>query len=260
MKSMNLFAKIFAGTALVTFASLALASYSAKKALAADPELLNRLQNKYNIKITGFSVTPSQAEMKNDWNIPGPVKNIKLASVSGELRIMSSTDGNLSIEAKGRLPLNADPNAKVLKVEIQGTEISIKDEEDVKDLSILIKIPQDVDNLSLSGVSGDVSIKNANANNLNFKSVSGDLVTENSDFNTVKTETVSGDIEASLLKPPTGSFESISGDVKLKFPASKKIKFNLKTLSGKIETNHPSAEEASEKIDVKTTSGDIEIE
>lgn len=259
MKSANIFSRVFVVTALTTAGLLAFTSYASKKALAADPDLLNRLQSKYNVKISGFGVTPSQDVTKDSWNLSGPIQKIKLATVSGDLRVAMSDSDALLIEAEGNLSEDAAEGARLLKIKTEDGSVSISDGRDVSNLSLMLKVPKNTQSLILNTVSGDVMLKNISVKEFGFNSVSGDLRAENVHFEAVRGGTVSGDVEISSNDPTEVKFESISGDIKLKLPTVQKSKFTLKSVSGEIQNSHPSTEGPHEVM-VKTTSGDIEIE
>lgn len=259
MKSFNLFSKVFVGTAILTIGFLSLASYSSKKAIAADPELLNRLQSKYNITISGFGITPSHIVTKDSWNFSGPIKKIKLATVDGDLRVTTADGNDLSIEVEGRLPKDAEKDERLLKIKTEDGEIRISDGRGVTKLRMLIKVPKDVESFSLGTVSGDVSMRNILVKEFEFNSVSGDLQAENVHFLKTTGVTVSGDMNLSNAEPGTVKFQSVSGDVMLKLASAQQSKFTLKTISGEIKNSRPSTE-GSLEVSVNTTSGDIDIE
>lgn len=79
MKSFNLFTRFFTIVVLLTMGSLALSAFSAKKAYEADPELLAKVEKKFNIQVHrgGFSgiPLPIEARFRTAGNCRGIKKN-----------------------------------------------------------------------------------------------------------------------------------------------------------------------------------------
>jgi DUF4097 and DUF4098 domain-containing protein YvlB len=255
----NLFPRVFVITAIATVGFLALTSYASKKALAADPQLLNRLQSKYNVRINGFGVSPANDVTQDSWTFPSPIQKIKVATVSGDIRVMESDKPDLVIEVKGHLPMDAEKDARLLKIKTDDGSISVADGKDVSGISMIIKVPKATQELVIATVSGDVLMKNVSAKEFSFNTISGNLTAENSHFEKTNGITVSGDIEIESAISNEVKFESISGDVTLKLPPTQKSKFTLKSISGDIENTRASTEGAAE-VRINTTSGDIKIE
>lgn len=259
MKPTNLFAKTFFGITALTIAFLFLTSYAGKKAIAADPELLNRLQSKYNIRINGFGITPSQEITKDRWSFSEPLGKVVIATIEGEMRLTPAEGNELSIEAEGRLPKETEKDQRLLKVQNDNGILKIAESRGVSDLTLIIKIPKNIPSLSLGTVSGDISMKNVLAKEFIFNSISGDLIAENVRFPQTVAVTVSGDVQIENLEPGSLTVESVSGDITLKLAPEQKSIFTLKSLSGEIKNSLPSVE-GSTPVVVKTTSGDIEIQ
>ncbi|KYG66342.1 hypothetical protein AZI86_04620 [Bdellovibrio bacteriovorus] len=259
MKSKNLFAKIFIVTTFLTFSFLALASYSSKKAVAADPELMNRLQSKYNVRITGFGVSPSRTKIRENMSFSGPFQTVTIKTVSGEVRLITSDNDALSFEVEGAPPADATPEEGLAKVSTDEGRITIGEGLDVKDFKILIHVPKNIESLNVESISGNFSMKNLKAKDFGFTTISGEITAENVNFENTKGKTVSGDIEIQNLQDGPMKIESISGDIELKLPANQKAEFKLHTMSGKIKNTRGSTAGAT-AITAKTASGDIEVE
>jgi DUF4097 and DUF4098 domain-containing protein YvlB len=259
MKNSNLFPKTFAIAAVFTVISLAVASYASKKAFEADPDLINRIQTKYNIRVNSWSVTPRGDTRSDQWTLPSPIEKIKIGTVNGEVNIMESEDTFLHVEAHGNMPLDAKSSDRVLDIKTENSEVRITDGKDVGEIKMIIHVPKNITQLEVASVSGDISMKSVTAKEFIFNSISGDLEAENVHFNKVTGVTVSGDVEIDNLEQNEVNFNSVSGDVHLKIPAEQKSKFTLKTLSGDINNARASSQGPSQVI-VKTTSGDINIE
>ena len=111
-------------------------------------------------------------------------------------------------------------------------------------------------NLSINEISGDITIDelDINLNNLTLNTTSGDIeIKSNIKANNIKIDTKSGEIQTNNLSANNINIQSISGDLYLESLTGKDI--YLHTISGEVEVN-----KAVGKLDIKTTSGDIEIE
>lgn len=259
MKSKNLFAKFFIVTTFLTFGFLALASYSSKKAMAADPELLDRLKSKYNVRITGFGSSPSRTKINENMSFSGPFQKVTIKTISGEVRLLASDSDVLSFEAEGALPTDATPEEGLAKVSSESGSITIAEGRDVKKFKILIRVPKNTENLNVESISGNFSMKNLKVKDFEFTTISGEIDAENVNLESTKGKTVSGDIDIQNLQDGPMKIESISGDIELKLPANQKAEFQLHTMSGKIKNARGSTAGAT-SITANTTSGDIEIE
>lgn len=110
--------------------------------------------------------------------------------------------------------------------------------------------------LNISGISNDIVIEQGDIklNNLSLKTTSGDIkINSNAKAHSITLDTKSGEIKSSHLKANNIKIQSISGDLNLETLISKDI--YMHTISGEIEVNNLTG-----KLDIKTTSGDIEID
>jgi len=111
-------------------------------------------------------------------------------------------------------------------------------------------------NLSINEISGDITVgeQDINLNSLSLKTTSGDIeINNNIKANNITIDTKSGEIKTNNLKANKIDIQSISGDLYLESLVSKDI--YMRTISGEVEVNQTIG-----KLDIKTTSGDIEID
>ena len=111
-------------------------------------------------------------------------------------------------------------------------------------------------NLTINEISGDITINelDINLNNLSLNTTSGDIeINNNIKANNIRIDTKSGEIQTNNIEANNANIESISGDLYLKSLTSKDI--YMHTISGEVEVNKIVG-----KLDIKTTSGDIEID
>lgn len=110
-------------------------------------------------------------------------------------------------------------------------------------------------NLNINEISGDIKVEehDINLNNLSLKTTSGDIeINNNITANTLTVDTKSGEIQMANIKANKANIQSISGDLYLASIISKDI--YMHTISGEVEVSNLIG-----KLDIKTTSGDIEI-
>nr|WP_295902563.1 DUF4097 family beta strand repeat-containing protein [uncultured Bdellovibrio sp.] len=284
---MNLFTKFFIAFSVWTVGFLSLATYAGGKAFATDPDLVSKLESKYNVSIRmggmskGYSVGPAEyGETKDAWTFAPPAKKVVFKSFSGNISIKKSADSEIKISATGKLDKKMAP--RLLEVETTGNELKIKEPEDnaVKDLEVHIEVPasfnKDLEVLTVSGnvtlenlnlqeaelktVSGEMTLNQIVAQELDIKTVSGDFKAEAASITKFEGKTVSGDLEMSNGIPANIDFTSVSGDVKMKIAKNDKTHFSLKSVSGDINNSHGSAKDGNYNVKVSTTSGNIEIE
>ncbi|MCB0371057.1 MAG: DUF4097 family beta strand repeat protein [Bdellovibrionales bacterium] len=290
MKSNNFFTRFFMVVLATTIASLAMAAFSVKQAYKSDPELISKIEKLYNIRLhmSGLSFTVSDdnngSATQDQWELNPPTKRLVIKSFSGKVSMKSSSDRKISVIASGKQ--NKEKSPRLLEVNQTTDEITLTEPENaVKNLEILINVPTSYSKeIEITSVSGNISIEKMKLELANFKTVSGDITLNHLGLLNLNTTTVSGDInihdskiEKVSGKSVSGDFEfdsqitvsshltSISGAVKLKMPKTTNYDFNLSSVSGKIKNSQPIETDSKKNtlkisIDIKTTSGDIEIE
>tara|TARA_B110001454_G_C12723280_1_gene436256 strand:+ start:7949 stop:8818 length:870 start_codon:yes stop_codon:yes gene_type:complete len=289
MRSYNLFTRFFVAVVFTTITSLALAGFSAKQAYDADPEILAKIEKKYDIQIrmTGMGVSISddnmRATVQDRWELSVPTKRLVIKSFGGDISMKSTSDNKITVIATGTL--NKDKSPRLLEINETSEETTLAEPENaVKNLEIRMEIPASfAKDLEIMSVSGDVSLENLKLNLAELKTVSGEITVNKIDLPNLKIETVSGDtkVHDSKIKSVKGksvsgeieienkdsadtSVNSISGDVKLKIPTTTQYEFKLNSISGDIKNHHKSSGDrkntAKLNVEVNTTSGNIEIE
>lgn len=288
MNQSHLLSRFFIITILVTVGSLGLASYSSKKAYEADPQLLAKIQEKYNVHITSSGLlvnnSPMNSELtENQWELTAPRKKIVIKTHSGGVSIKNTSNAKIRIFASGQI----DPalRGSMLEVTESSNELVISEPSNtVNDLVLRMEIPnsfnQDIQVISTSGdlsaenlnlnsadfttVSGELTLNRLMATSIDLKTVSGEINITDSSFKSITGKTVSGDVEIDTNENSEAKLRSVSGDIKLTLPTNGVFNFRLKTTSGEISNKHSlnknQNQTAGPNIDISTTSGDIEIE
>jgi DUF4097 and DUF4098 domain-containing protein YvlB len=285
MKSMNVFSKVFVLATLWTVVFLGLAGYAGGKAFQQDPDLVQKVSEKYNmsIHIGGMSKkygSKSYVDTKNSWTFPATATQINLKSIGGNFSIKKSSGTEIVVTATGGLDVNRGP--QLLETNQDGTTLTLQepDNEATRGLEVNIEIPASlISNIEVVTVSGDLAFENLQAKELSLKTVSGDMTLNqvtaetlaiagvsadlkatNCDIKKVTGKTVSGDVEFSSQKPAGFDVTTVSGDIKMKLPKMENTKFDLTTTSGDIQNAHGSTKTGALKVKIYTTSGDIEID
>jgi DUF4097 and DUF4098 domain-containing protein YvlB len=288
MKPINLFTRFLVALVFTAITSLALAAYSAKKAYDTDPQLIAKLEEKYNINVNTSGIVINDfrggESTQDQWQLTLPQKRILLKAVSGNIAIKSSTGQKIQIMATGMLNKNKSP--RLLDVTESTEDLVIREPENaVENLEVRIEIPKGFEkDIEVSTVSGNISLENIKVNLAGIKTVSGNLMMKSLDTPRLILESVSGDskIHDSTIKDIAGKsvsgeieieskgtsgmdLKSISGDVKLKLPKTSTVQLEVKTVSGEVRNEHQktanhTANASPVQVHVSTTSGDIEIE
>lgn len=285
MKSMNVFSKVFVLATLWTVVFLGLAGYAGGKAFQQDPDLVQKVSDKYKVSIhvSGMSKkygSKNYVETKNSWTFPATATEINLKSIGGNFSIKKSSGTEIVVTATGGLDVNRGP--QLLETKQDGTTLTLQepDNEATRGLEVNIEIPASlIGTFDVGTVSGDLSFENLQAKELTLKTVSGDMTLNqvtadaltiagvsadlkatNCNIKNVTGKTVSGDVEFSSQKPAGFDLTTVSGDIKMKLPKMENTKFDLSTTSGEIQNAHGSVKTGTLEVKVFTTSGDIEIE
>lgn len=285
MKQISVFTKVFVGAAILTVLFLSIASYAGNKALAQDPDLISNIEKRYNVTIRMGGISSNSAmdyaESSDTWNFAPPTQVLNIKNVSGNFHFKVGTGKEIVIKATGHLDKKKAP--RLLDVAMEGDTLKIQQPDDaVRKLEVFIEVPStfkqalevatvsgttnieglSLEKLTLQSVSGDSNLNRVSAKTVSFKTVSGAIEAEESDLKEVEGNSVSGDLKLGNLNPLSLKFKSVSGDVKLKIAKGETATYTLHSLSGKVENKVGSAGvgKSSFNVDVKTTSGDIEVE
>ncbi|ERJ11193.1 DUF4097 family beta strand repeat-containing protein [Haloplasma contractile] len=148
-------------------------------------------------------------------------------------------------------------------------------------LKLDIYIPSSyAEEINIKSVSGDVNIENLNLTSLDIITTSGDIDLNDLAVSTTKIATVSGDLifedyDGNLdLKTTSGDIDinysdvefnndldidTVSGDIEIYFPDGATFDLDMSTVSGDTKNELGFDPESTNKIKVKTVSGDLEL-
>jgi DUF4097 and DUF4098 domain-containing protein YvlB len=145
-------------------------------------------------------------------------------SVSGDVRLQGTTGDARLVTVSGDVHLDAPVKVAALK-SVSGSVNAANLAPDAR--------------LSVSLVSGDLTLDSLRAQSLEAETVSGDLVLQNVTAERVSAQSVSGDLEysGSLVKGGRYELTTHSGGVTLTIPDTVGFELNAETFSGNVQSD-----------------------
>lgn len=244
---------------------ISLASYSAQKAIQADPEIENKLGQHLSEKLgknvnISFSSDFSHEE-KKEWIIKAANQKLNIESITGDIEISTvpSID-SIKIIATGQL--DKKKSKELLNITESNDFISIKQPDNGATQNLTIKIEVPISHNSefeIGSVSGDVSINSFKLQKVLIKTISGDISIADLESKSVTMKTVSGDVALDNVLATELEAKTTSGDVLIELPISQNdINFDIKTVSGSVN-NNMTVDKFTREYRVSTISGDVEV-
>lgn len=223
-------------------------------------------------------------------------KAIHLHNISGDVRVLPSTDGKVSIKAyRGHGGDDDDAYVEVNETSYgliacvmykdadghcdeDGYSIHSHNDgwghNDHGSLDLEVRIPANVE-VQASSVSGDVSV-GAGEGRIRATSVSGDIKVSDVRISSLEARSVSGDVDATVSAfSGSGDIEvkSVSGDVTLQMPKDLDADLSLSTVSGDLTSDYPLTlngrvnrrkieariGKGGRDLDISTVSGDVRL-
>ena len=184
-----------------------------------------------------------------------------------EVYLPNSYKGNLIVETvSGEITLN-NFNLELKKIEIQSVSGDIEldssfitKESKFKTVSGEITINKvNSDEIVLDTTSGDIEINNISSSDSNITTVSGEI-SLNYVSNMVKIKTTSGDVEINdLMINKDSKISTVSGEIGININRESNCIIKTDTLSGSVHIRNNNYQNGDYELDLKTTSGNIEI-
>ncbi|WP_032121456.1 DUF4097 family beta strand repeat-containing protein [Clostridium amazonitimonense] len=189
--------------------------------------------------------------------------NIKIDTVSADIRILISDDHNVKATLKGYIKSSQEVSTPKLDMTEQKDTIYIRSQGKSfigpssysENLTLEVFIPESyVNNLYIKSTSSDVTIETLNLNSFNINTTSGtinagEITVKNFDFGST-----SGDLKIDKLKSDNNQIKTTSGNIKVD---SMEGKLSLKSTSGDSYLYYrdmPSGE-----ININAISGKVEL-
>lgn len=122
-------------------------------------------------------------------------------------------------------------------------------------ITLTIEVPDEMNNIEIHSMSGDVEVEEANAEKITISSTSGDINFEGN-AKKLRLNTVSGDIECTTDERFEGDMHTVSGDINLE--ANSTFNAKMATTSGDIEIELNDTDGYDLKFN--TVSGDVDID
>lgn len=196
-----------------------------------------------------FSADDNDYEEVEDWY---GVSDILFDSSMSDCDISVTRGDTLRYSFTTNRPEDAD-----LKIERRDERLYLSIERNIRlvptvSSRLKLQIPEEIRNVYLNGVSGDISINDINLGNIVVNSVSGDLEMQEVSGNQCVYKATSGDLDVNDCHLSQLSIDTTSGDVEIH---ESECDLMIKTTSGDCDiTSHRG------RILVEAISGDIEIE
>ncbi|HEU4332362.1 MAG TPA: DUF4097 family beta strand repeat-containing protein [Lapillicoccus sp.] len=184
------------------------------------------------------------------------ISALDVETQSGDVTVRAGArDGTVEVIRRFR----GDEGTQVGGETWQGDTLTITpDCTTVCDVDYEIRVPAAVAVTVRTG-SGDVELS-GRLGNVSLDAVSGDVDANISTAN-FRSETGSGDMDLHLSSAPTQlTAESVSGDIDLRVPRGDTYAVDANTTSGDVDVNVPRQTDATNRIDVRTASGDITVD
>lgn len=188
-------------------------------------------------------------------------RNIEIADVERDLFILPSADGNCHVEY-------TDSDLYIHEIEVKGDTLTIS-REDIGSWEdhffvmwgdnsyVKVYLPSGTyEDLDLSTVSGDITLKDIHADDLSANTTSGDITLDRVLISgMMDLDTTSGDIELDEVDSEAANFSTGSGDISGDILSGKDFRAD----SGSGEIRVPQSDSNAGIWDLSTGSGDIDL-
>ena len=205
------------------------------------------------VNVAGW--TTGVVEVKSHRDISGPVRELRIAGGGGDVQLMPSRDGNITVDSRVRGSLKTPK----LDVDFDGSDVAVRGGCPEVTLghceaTLLVGVPIGTA-VTVDASSGDIAA-NALNGNLTLHTASGDVRVHNLGGR-LDLDTSSGDVDGSLLRSTSVHASTGSGDVDLNFRAVPET-VDADTGSGDVTITVPRGPDAY-KVDVDTGSGSEDV-
>ncbi len=182
-----------------------------------------------------------------DYRVTAPPQTrIRVKSMSGDIRVskmmgdlaLESISGDISVEAGGRVSL-----AKTMSGDISISGVTADEP------------------LSVSSISGTVTLRSFKARYLDINSVSGDVYVKDVSCERAELQTISGNVEyaGQVLKNGRYELKAHSGDIRLLLAGDTGFDMEANSFSGKIRSDLPIKNEAEQEAGGDFYAGGVRV-
>lgn len=219
------------------------------------------------------------SEYKNSFSdtYDSQIKEIEIDVVSSHIEIWvddSKSEIELTYNGNGEFEVSESSNS--LKIEEDFNKWNLGS---VRKGKLDIIIPQGLDELILSTVSGNIELKDLNGDLLELNNVSGKTLLDNLNYEELSVENISGRIRGNNISFSDGflknvsadisveidkvwddfSIETVSGDVDLTLDPEISPNITYSSVSGKLRSSVSSGEKNNCDLEIDTVSGDARV-
>ena len=218
--------------------------------------------------IKSASVTSGQVKTMESFETLG-IEKIVINTVSTDIKILPSTDKDITVDFYGSTTSNLGDNSPKLITDVKNGVLNINISYPkifslgLFNMSILfldIYIPSEfAKEVNAASISGDINIENFSGEKIKLKNTSGDIAVKSTKVSEIQTESISGDVyfekvegglEVSTVSGEVNAglisligdvlIKTTSGEIKLIIPSSSMFAFELDSISGDIKNNFDS--------------------
>jgi hypothetical protein len=228
------------------------------------------------VNVAGWTTGVVEENAHRD--IPGPVRELRITAGGGDVQLMPSRDGNVSVDSRVRGSLHTPQ----LDVDFSGSDVAVAGGCPEVTLghceaTLLVGVPVGtavrVDassgdiaatalngNLTLHTASGDVRVLNVGGR-LDLDTASGDVDAAGVRSTAVRAHTASGDVDLDFrAAPQTVDADTASGDVRIAVPPGPEAyKLDVDTGSGSEDVDVSRDAQSTRLLRADTGSGDVEV-
>ena len=197
------------------------------------------------------------------------IRSLELDWVAGNVIIEPYEGEEILLEERGcgsapekyRLHWELDGDSLEIQFYKNGFRFGLRDKR-AKDLRIRIpaELAGNLEELEIQDVSSRIHLADLTVRELSYETVSGSLKGLALNAEEVELESVSGSVQCQLTACPGElSVETVSGDAEIMLPRESTFRTDLKTVSGKIQSEFPHTEAAGPEFKMHSVSGDLII-
>lgn len=218
----------------------------------------------FGVAATGAQVIKNKTFVDQSYR---NVKTVKVVQTALDVRIARGAGDNTAVKCHVNTMETSDPDYAV-EARLVGSTLEIYERKSSQrwgssfsrvDGYIAIAVPEHVQVISVSSVSGDVSLRDCEVENLSLKTVSGDVCLENIVSSLAVASTVSGDVSLRAARGNKITVNTVSGDILGKEGASPAVDFALVSLGSTSGDVYVQIGPSVKQTAFKSVSGDLRL-
>lgn len=275
MKQSKLLLSLFAFFVVWTVGFTIFSIYCLAQAKAQDPQILTKLASKasqnhmnfnsFNLSLgKGLQNPHTYTPAIDSWKMPlqsMPVQ-VDVQTVDADLDVtVDPTVHEILVSAQGDFDASVSQRMLIETIEKNRILISQAPDEATQNLHIQIRLPPESSaKLTVQTVSGQVRLKKMKLSSAKIETISGSAQVEYSVIDDLEVRSVSGLVSIDNEFTKSESAQTVSGDLMMKLSDPNSVSIEAATLSGQLVNPFGSGTAGKPKMQVNSTSGNIQIE